>query len=348
MPERENIVNTSVDIIASCGGCAAKLPQGLLRSVLGGLPVSRDPDLLVGFDACDDAAVYSVSRDLAVIQTVDFFPAMLGDAYTFGLIAAANALSDVYAMGGRVALALNIVCFPRGSDPARLEDILRGGAEQVMAAGGILCGGHSIYDDTVKYGLCVTGLIDPRDIWRNNTCAAGDALILTKPLGTGIIMTAHSAGKAPDNAFEAAVNSMRALNKKAAETARGFDIHACTDVTGFGLLGHLNEMLNAGRAFRIDAAGVRSLPHALELADGGYITGGGQKNREFLQGRVRFGGVDSRTQELLFDPQTSGGLIFSVPVAQKNALLESLASNGVGAFEIGEVFESETSEIVLI
>jgi len=336
--------------ITSCGGCAAKLPSYMLRSALGALPVLRDENLLVGFDTSDDAAVYKISEELAIIQTVDFFPAMLDDARTFGMIAAANALSDIYAMGGSVKLALNLVSFPRGADMSVLGDILAGGAAQVMAAGGVLCGGHSINDDTVKYGLCVTGFADPGDIWKNNACRPGDALILTKPLGTGIIMTANSAGKAPAEAFEAAVRSMTTLNKAAAEAARasGAAIHACTDVTGFGLLGHLNEMLNAGYSFRITMGDIPALPRALELAAESFITGGALNNRKALQDRVRLDGVNPPAQELLFDPQTSGGLIFSVPRPQKETLLAALESSGVSARAIGEVFESGRAEIVLV
>ena len=234
------------DKIVFCtgGGCTAKLGAGVLSHILEKLPRGeKDPDLLVGYDSRDDAAVYRITDDIALVQTVDFFPPMVDDPYTFGQIAAANALSDVYAMGGEVKTALNLVCFPESMDLNILGEILRGGAEKVAEAGGILAGGHSIADTGVKYGLSVTGLVDPRRLTANDTGKPGDKLILTKALGVGLICTANRVGEAAPGAMDAAVASMTTLNKSAAEISRSYDVHAATDVTGFSFLGHLHEMM---------------------------------------------------------------------------------------------------------
>ena len=233
------------DEIVFCrgGGCTAKLGPGMLGKVLEQIPRMKDPNLLIGYDSSDDGAVYKLREDLAVVQTLDFFPPMVEDPYVFGQIAAANALSDIYAMGGDVKTALNIVCFPENWDLNILGKIMLGGSEKVKEAGGILAGGHSIADQEVKYGLSVLGTIHPDKVFANNQCREGDRLILTKPLGTGIICTANRIGEASEEALDQAVRSMTTLNKYASETIRKYRVHGCTDVTGFGLLGHLNEML---------------------------------------------------------------------------------------------------------
>ena len=231
-------------VFCTGGGCTAKLGAGVLSRILEKLPRGeQDPNLLVGYDSKDDAAVYRITDDLALVQTVDFFPPMVDDPYTFGQIAAANALSDVYAMGGEVKTALNLVCFPESMDLNVLGEILRGGAEKVAEAGGILAGGHSIADTGVKYGLSVTGLVDPHRLTANDTGRPGDQLILTKALGVGLICTANRVGEAAPEQMEAAIRSMTTLNKTAAEIARKYEVHAATDVTGFSFLGHLHEML---------------------------------------------------------------------------------------------------------
>lgn len=233
-----------IEQLIICGGCNAKIGPGNLGNILADLPKSQDEKLLVGFDATDDAAVIKLTDELAIIQTLDFFPTMVTDPYLFGKIAAANAMSDVYAMGGDVLSALNIVAFPEEKELQVLKEILRGGAEKVQEAGGILAGGHSIHDRSVKYGLSVTGTIHPNNIYKNNTCQEGDHLILTKPLGVSIITIGYSAGPITKEGFAKATKSMETLNKYAMAIIRKYPITSCTDVTGFGLAGHLHEMLH--------------------------------------------------------------------------------------------------------
>ena len=314
----------SLNKFTACGGCIAKLPQGLLKDALLNIPTFQDPNLLVGFDTSDDGAVYRLREDLAVIQTLDFFPPMVNDPYLFGKIAAANALSDIYAMGGEVKTALNIVCFPEDEDPAILGEILRGGAEKVKEAGGVLCGGHSISDKEPKFGLSVTGVVHPEKIMQNNRCRVGDKIILTKPLGVGMITAAYKAGQVSEENLALATDSMQTLNKYAFEIASKYRIHSCTDVTGFGFLGHLNEMVSEGYSIRVNSGDVRYLPEAWRLAEEFLITGGGQKNRNFLQDKLAFHGVSAPMEEILFDPQTSGGLLISVDVEDAEALLSEL------------------------
>ena len=249
---------------------------------------------------------------------------MVDDPYLFGKIAAANALSDIYAMGGKVLLALNIVCFPEDEPPEILAEILRGGAEKVAEAGGILCGGHSLADREFKYGLSVTGVVRPDRIMRNNRCTAGDKIILTKPLGVGMIAVNRTGGRVSDEGFGLAVKSMQTLNKYAFEVAEKFRVTSCTDVTGFGFLGHLNEMASCNTAFNVHSQNVHYLPEAMRLAEEFLITGGGQKNREFLTDKIIFDGVPEPLTEIMFDPQTSGGLLLSVADDDADKLLAEL------------------------
>ena len=296
------------------GGCTAKLGAGVLSRVLSRLPRGEeDENLLVGFDSRDDAAVYRISDDMAIVQTLDFFPPMVEDPYLFGQIAAANALSDIYAMGGRVKTALNIVCFPEKMDLNILGEILRGGAEKVTEAGGILAGGHSIADDGVKYGLSVMGTVHPDRIYQNNGGREGDQLILTKKLGVGIVCTAARVGEASWAALDEAVSSMTMLNKYAAEICRNYEIHGCTDVTGFGFLGHLREMLDGKLSCQIWADRIPVIREAAEYADEFLLTAAGQRNRNFAEGYVEFCGIPFSMEEILFDPQTSGGLLIAAP-----------------------------------
>ena len=269
------------------GGCTAKLGPGALSHVLEKLPRFDDPNLLVGFDASDDAAVYRLTDELAIVQTLDFFPPMVDDPYTFGQIAATNALSDVWAMGGQVKTALNIVCFPEKSDLNILGEMMRGGAEKVAEAGGTLVGGHSIADSDVKYGLSVMGTVHPDRIYANNTPQKGDKLVLTKRLGVGILCTASRVGEASSEAMQAAVTSMTTLNKYAAECCRKYDVHACTDVTGFSFLGHLHEMLDGAHSCRIEAGAVPVFSEALRHADEFLLTAAGQRNRNHTGPFVR-------------------------------------------------------------
>lgn len=328
------------------GGCTAKLGPGVLSRVLERIPRgSVDPNLLVGYDSRDDAAVYRVSDHLAMVQTLDFFPPMVDDPYLFGQIAAANALSDIYAMGGQVKTALNIVCFPENMDLNILGKIMQGGAEKVLEAGGILAGGHSIADSDVKYGLSVTGFVDPDKIYANNTAHVGDRLILTKRLGVGIICTANRVGEASGEAMDKAAASMTTLNKYAAECCRPYDIHACTDMTGFGFLGHLHEMLDGRLSCRIHAGQVPVFPEALAYADEFLLTAAAQRNRNHVGGLVRFDGVCFAMEEVLFDPQTSGGLLIALSEEQAPQLLADLQRTGLPAQIVGEVTDKLNTEI---
>ncbi len=333
-------------IFCKGGGCTAKLGAGVLSHVLERLPRGKqDENLLIGYDSKDDAAVYRISDETAIVQTLDFFPPMVEDPYLFGQIAAANALSDVYAMGGDVKTALNIVCFPEDMDLNILGEILRGGSEKVMEAGGILAGGHSIADDGVKYGLSVTGVVHPDRIYPNNQGRPGDVLILTKKLGVGIICTANRIQEASEAAMKEAAASMTTLNKQASEICRSFSIHACTDVTGFGFLGHLHEMMDGRCSCRIDAGQVPVMEAALSYADEFYLTAAAQKNRNYLTDYVRFDQVSFAMEEVLFDPQTSGGLLIAVAPAQAGALLDRLREAGLPAGIVGEITQKAETEI---
>lgn len=330
------------------GGCTAKLGAGILNHVLERLPRGeKDENLLVGYDSKDDAAVYKLSDDLAFVQTLDFFPPMVDDPYTFGKIAATNALSDIYAMGGEVKTALNIVCFPEKMDLNILGEIMRGGAEKVIEAGGTLAGGHSIADTDVKYGLSVTGIVHPDKIYTNNGARLGDALILTKRLGVGIICTANRVGEASAEAMEAVIESMTTLNKYAAECCKTFEIHACTDVTGFSFLGHLHEMMDGQNSCHIYADQMPIFEEALRHADEFLLTAAGQRNRNFTGPYVRFENISFAMEEILFDPQTSGGLLIALAKEDAPALLEQLQETGAPARIVGEVTEKADIEILV-
>ena len=310
--------------------------------MLSRLPKQFDPNVLVGFDTADDAGVYQLSPDLALVQTVDFFTPIVDDPYTFGQIAAANALSDVYAMGGRPISALSIVGFPNtGRDVEVLEKILQGGLAKMQEAGCTVIGGHSIGDEEIKFGYAVTGVINPRRVLKNVGAQPGDRLILTKCLGTGVIGTALKKDRAAKAAVDAAILSMCTLNRASMEIALPMEVHAATDVTGFGLLGHAREMaLGSQVSFAIDSGQIEFLPGARALAQEGFLPGGLQRNQEFIGGCVEFApGVPEDVRNLLFDPQTSGGLLLSVSMKDAARLLESLRANGVGAQQVGEVIE---------
>ena len=331
-----------------CGGCNAKIGPGLLSSIIEKLPQGNHEDLLVGFETSDDAAVIKISEELALVQTLDFFPAMVSDPYLFGKIAAANALSDVYAMGGQVISALNIVCFPETDDIQILEAILRGGSEKVAEAGGILAGGHSIHDSLTKYGLSVTGKVNPNKILKNNACKLGDGLILTKPLGVGILTTAYSVGEVSQEAFKEAVRSMETLNKYAAQIGEEFTIHSCTDITGFGLLGHLSEMLDGKYSAQINHKDIPILSEAYSCAKEFLMTAGGQRNRNYLSNKVKFIPNDYAMEEILFDPQTSGGLLFSVPEGEVEPLLEALSQLELTSACIGRIIQKQEVDIIVL
>ena len=342
MSEREKIV------FCTGGGCTAKLGAGVLSHILEKLPRGeKDPNLLVGYDSCDDAAVYQVTEDLALVQTVDFFPPMVDDPYTFGQIAAANALSDVYAMGGEVKTALNLVCFPENMDLNVLGEILRGGAEKVAEAGGTLAGGHSIADSGVKYGLSVTGLVNPKRLYANDAGQAGDKLILTKELGVGLICTADRVGEAAPEHMAAAIQSMTTLNKTASEISQRYRVHAATDVTGFSFLGHLHEMMNGKLSCVIDGTAVPVLPGAEKAADDFLYTAAGQRNRNHTQPYVKFENVPFAMEEVLFDPQTSGGLLFAVDPVDAESLEIELQAAGLPAKIVGQICSKQVPEITV-
>ena len=335
-------------VFCTGGGCTAKLGAGVLSRILEKLPRGeKDPNLLVGYDSRDDAAVYRVTEDLALVQTVDFFPPMVDDPYTFGQIAAANALSDVYAMGGEVKTALNLVCFPENMDLNVLGEILRGGAEKVAEAGGILAGGHSIADTGVKYGLSVTGLVDPHHLYTNDAGQPGDKLLLTKALGVGLLCTANRVGEAAPEHMAAAISSMTTLNKTAAEISRRYTVHAATDVTGFSFLGHLHEMMGGRLSCKINARAVPVLPGAEKAADDFLYTAAGQRNRNHTGPFVRFEGVPFAMEEVLFDPQTCGGLLLAVDPAEASALEKELQSAGLPAKIVGEIVSRTETEITV-
>ena len=325
--------------------------------MLGKLARQHDPNVLVGFDKADDAGVYKISGSLALVQTVDFFTPVVDDPYTFGQIAAVNALSDVYAMGGRPLSALAMVCYPEKDDLAVLERILAGGLSKMVEAGCTVIGGHSIRDPEIKFGYAVTGTINPKRVLSNSGAKSGDALILTKALGTGVISTAIKRGQAKPEWVEAATASMTTLNKAAAEVItnpdkeKRFKVRAMTDVTGFGLIGHAREMaLGSGVSLRIDSAKVALLPGATECVGAGFVPGGLTANREFAECAVSYKGAIGKNEELktmLFDPQTAGGLLISVSAKQADQLAAALNDAGVAAAVIGKVTKKGPATIVV-
>ncbi|MFM2105823.1 MAG: hypothetical protein RL338_855 [Chloroflexota bacterium] len=330
--------------LTDCGGCAAKLGADLLAEALAGLGVAgagADPDLLVGLDAPDDAAVHRLSADLAVIGTVDFFPPLVDDPADYGAIAAANAVSDVFAMGGRVLFGLSIAAFPEALPPATLGAVLAGAAAVMREAGGTLAGGHTIRDPEPKYGLAVIGVAHPDRLLVKGGARPGDRLILTKPLGTGLLVSGRAAGRTGDADLASAVASMRRLNRRASECLVEARVRGATDVTGFGLLGHALEMARgAGVRLEIEAGALPALPGALALAAGGTETGGAAHNRRFVADSLAVGpGVDPALVALAHDPQTSGGLLAAVPPDRIRELASSLDAAGEPWWEIGRVVE---------
>ena len=346
------------------GGCASKLSPALLDQVLGKLPRQHDPNVLVGFDHADDAGVYRIAPDGALVQTVDFFTPMVDDPYTFGQVAATNALSDVYAMGGRPVTALALVCFPAKGDLEVLEQILAGGLSKMMEAKCTIVGGHSIRDEETKFGYSVTGLIDPGRIFTNGGAQPGDRLLFTKALGTGVISTAIKKGTAGQSWIDAATRSMTTLNKTASEVITTFcsttnhvgtaalgrpaerssaalPVHSLTDVTGFGLIGHAREMALASNvSLRFQVNQIPVIEGALDCIRAGDIPGGLKNNRDFAECTVGYDeAVSEELKTILFDPQTAGGLLIAVAAEHSANLLRDLRAAGVPAVEIGEVLE---------
>ena len=338
--------------------------------MLGKLARQHDPNVLVGFDQADDAGVYLIGPGTALVQTVDFFTPMVDDPYTFGQIAATNALSDVYAMGGQPRTSLALVCFPEKADLAILERVLAGGLSKMIEAGCSVIGGHSVRDEEMKFGYSVTGLIDPARVLTNGGAKPGDRLVFTKALGTGVISTAIKKKAATQSWVDAAVASMTTLNKKAAEVISGgvgpglrpggaeqssaanhrFAVHAMTDVTGFGLIGHSREIALASRvSLRFHANRIPLLEGALECVRAGHIPGGLKANREFAEGVVRYeDGISDEIRTILFDPQTAGGLLISVASEDASELSQALNTAGVPAVEIGEVLPATKPLITVV
>lgn len=324
--------------LSSCAGCGAKVGAGTLAALLGGMPPPQDENLLVGYDHADDAAVYRVSADTAIVQTVDFFPPIADDPYTFGQIAAANALSDIYAMGGEPKFALNLLCIPEDMPPDAVRAILRGGSDKVLESGASIAGGHSIFDPIPKYGLCVTGLVHPDKLLKNTGALPGDVLLLTKALGTGILSTARRGDLLEPTLCRALDARMAQLNKTARDCMLPYRIHACTDVTGFGLLGHLCEMLQGSHAAaELSTAEIAIPPEALAFAEIGIIPEGMYRNRQFAEAEVDPGLTPRNLQDALYDPQTSGGLLIAVDARDADALLAALSDRLPEAHRIGTV-----------
>ncbi len=320
---------------------------GVLSEILNSLPKFQDENLLLGFDTSDDACVYKLREDLVAVQTVDFFPPMVDDPYLYGQIAAANSLSDIYAMGARPSLALNIVCFPDCLPLTVLRQILAGGYDKVREAGAVIAGGHTIEDDVPKYGLCVTGFAHPDEIWANKGAKAGDVLVLTKALGTGVLNTAAKADLLSEEQYRPAAASMAKLNRYACEAGRAVGLSACTDITGFGLAGHLCEMLeNSGLSVRLNAKSLPLLPNALDLAEEGILPKNTHVNREHFGAQVMFeAATPLAVQDILFDPQTSGGMLLSLPEERAAALLEKLGESSPEAAVIGRVLPGGGSPV---
>ena len=304
--------------------------------------------MLVGFDSNDDAAVYKINEDTAMIQTVDFFPPMVDDPYSFGQIAAANALSDVYAMGGKPVLAMNLLTFPNCLPLSVVEGILQGGASKVLEAGAVIAGGHSIEDKEPKYGLCVTGLVNPRKVLTNNGIKEGDILIITKALGTGIITTAAKAELLTPEENKTAITLMATLNKAAAEAAQDFNIHGCTDITGFGLIGHVAEMTDGNHTIELWGNKIPVLPKAMELARMGIIPAGAYRNMDYTKNKVQtLGTLPQERLDVLYDPQTSGGLLLSVPEEEGEQLVQRLKDSGLTGAAIGCVMPKGEKEVII-
>jgi len=330
------------------GGCAAKIGAAELAQILTNLPLATSPNLLTGMEHFEDAAVYKISDELAIIQTIDFFPPVVDDPFLYGMISAANALSDVYAMGGTPILALNVLCFPTCDFPIEVvRDIVRGGATQVQAAGAILAGGHSIQSREPIYGLSVTGVVHPSKILTNGGAKAGDGIVLCKPIGTGVALLGMKANLMSKNADDVLLNSLTTLNNKTLEIALKFSPHAATDVTGFGLIGHVHEMAKAsGLSAQIWADQIPFLPEVLELADQGFVPAGAYGNRKsYEQFTTYISDVDLPITDLLFDPQTSGGLLFAIPFEQSEQLVKELGALDIQAACIGK-FKAGTSGFV--
>ncbi len=337
------------ELTENCG-CSAKLAQGLLEGILDKFPIPNDPNLLVGFHTKDDACVYKLDENTAVIQTLDFFTPIVDDPYMYGQIAAANSLSDVFAMGGDPKLALNMLCIPHNMDKEVVGAILRGGYEKTIEAGAMLVGGHTIEDPIPKYGLSVTGFMHPDKVLRNSSAKAGDVLILTKPLGTGILTTAKKLGLVDEKVYNDMSASMAFLNKTAKDIMIKYPVSACTDITGFGFLGHLYELAEgSGLTAHITTDTLPIFPTVLNHAKEGHVPGVVYRNLGTFDEKVcQKIKVTDAYKRLLCDPQTSGGLLISVPEAHANALLSELKSSIPCAFTVGYLTEKKEKYVEVI
>lgn len=334
--------------LAKCAGCGAKVGAGVLSQLLEGIQVHHDPNLIVGFDKSDDASVYKVSDTLAIVQTVDFFPPIEDDPYLFGQIAATNALSDIYAMGAEPKLALNILCIPENMPKDAVHQLLRGGYDKAYEAGAIITGGHSILDDEPKYGLAVTGFVHPDKILTNSGAKPGDVLLFTKPLGIGILTTAIKAELASEESTALVRTLMTTLNKAARDAMVKYRVHACTDVTGFGMLGHLYEMAQGSDvSVELYTNDISIIPEALEFAKQGILPGGMYRNRTYAQCAVEEGDVPVAVQDVLYDPQTAGGFLMAVHPEDADALFEELKAAVPAAQRIGVVTDAREKRIYL-
>lgn len=340
--------NVALTSLVKTSGCAAKLGPGLLHGILEKLPKFEDPNLLVGFDTSDDACVYKINDSTVAIQTVDFFPPMVDDPFLFGQIAAANALSDIYAMGGTPATAMNLICFPSCLEIEVLQQILEGGYSKVKEAGAVIAGGHTIADPTPKYGLCVTGFAHPREILTNSTAKAGDVLVLTKPLGIGIMNTAAKAQMLTDAQLKQITDIMTTLNKYAKEALSGLSVHALTDVTGFSLTGHGFEMASGSRtSIEIYTDRLPKIEAALDFAAMGIIPEGMYNNLDYLQDKfVCKNDLPQNMKDLLLDPQTSGGLLISLPEKDATEFLKRMEDFSPWSRIIGQVTEQQEAPIL--
>ena len=326
--------------LAKCAGCGAKVGAGVLAKLLSDIKVHHDDNLLVGFDKSDDASVYKISDDLAIVQTVDFFPPIADDPYLFGQIAATNALSDVYAMGGEPKLCLNIMAIPENMPMEAVHALLRGGYDKVYEAGALITGGHSIHDDEPKYGLAVTGFVHPDKMLTNSNARPGDVLLLTKPIGIGVLSTAAKADMLSKSGQELINRLMTTLNKAARDAMVKYNVHACTDVTGFGLIGHTYEMASGSDTeIILDVDSIDLIPEALELARMGMLPAGMYRNRNFAQAHVDAGDTELAKQDMLYDPQTAGGLLIAVAPEDADALFNELKNTVPSAQRIGTVSE---------
>ena len=330
--------NIKLTKLASCAGCGAKVGAGVLAQLLSDIKVVKDERLLVGFDKSDDASVYKINDDTAIVQTVEFFPPIADDPYIFGQIAAVNAMSDIYAMGGEPKLALNIMAVPKSMDKEHVHEILRGGYDKAYEAGVIITGGHSIFDEEPKYGLAVTGFINPDKVITNSGAKVGDVLFLTKPIGIGILTTGMKAEIVSKESEKLAYSIMTTLNKSARDVMIKYKIHACTDVTGFSLMGHLLEMVQGSEVnAEIHTADIDLIEEAKSLAKMGVLPEGLYRNRSYAESYVDEGNTELYIQDMLFDPQTAGGLLIAVDETDADRFYEELKTAVPSAQRIGVI-----------